>query len=39
MEKMSEISTKVGEDTNVCANYLKNLISLGIIQKETPLGR
>lgn len=27
---MSEISTKVGEDTNVCANYLKNLISLGI---------
>lgn len=36
--RMSEISTKVGEDTNVCANYLKNLINLGIIQKETPYG-
>jgi len=36
--RMSEISTKVGEDTNVCANYLKNLMNLGIIQKETPYG-
>ena len=36
--RMSEISTKVGEDTNVCSNYLKNLINLGIIQKETPYG-
>ena len=36
--RMSEISTKVGEDTNVCANYLKNLIHLGIIQKKTPYG-
>ena len=36
--KMSEISTKVGEDTSVCATYIKNLISLGIIKKETPLG-
>lgn len=36
--RMSEISTKVGEDTNVCANYLKNLMKLGIIQKETPYG-
>ena len=36
--RMSEISSKVGEDTNVCAIYLKNLISLGIIQKESPYG-
>ena len=27
-----------GEDTNVCAAYIKNLITLGIIQKETPYG-
>ena len=36
--RMSEISNKVGEDTNVCAIYLKNLVTLGIIQKETPYG-
>ena len=36
--KMSEISTKVGEDTSVCSNYIKNLISLGIVKKETPFG-
>ena len=36
--RMSEISTKVGEDTNVCSGYLKNLINLGIIKKETPYG-
>ena len=36
--KMSEISTKVGEDTSVCATYIKNLVSLGIVEKETPFG-
>ena len=36
--RMSEISSRVGEDTNVCASYIKNLISLGIVQKETPYG-
>ena len=36
--RMSEISTKVGESTAVCSGYLKNLISLGIIKKETPYG-
>ena len=36
--RMSEISSKVGEDTNVCATYLKNLITLGIVQKEMPYG-
>lgn len=34
--RMSEISTKVGEDTSVCATYLKNLMALGLIQKEIP---
>lgn len=36
--KMSEISTKAGESTTVCSGYLKNLIDLGIIKKETPYG-
>ena len=36
--RMAEISTKVGEDTSVCATYLKNLIALGLVQKETPYG-
>lgn len=36
--KMSQISGKVGESTNVCSAYIKNLINLGIIKKETPYG-
>ena len=36
--RMSEISGKVGEETNVCSTYIKNLMSLGIVQKETPYG-
>ena len=36
--RMSEISAKIGENTSVCSNYLKNLISLGIIKKEIPYG-
>lgn len=36
--RMSDISDKVGENTNVCAAYLKNLISLGIVLKELPYG-
>ena len=36
--RMSEISSKIGEETNVCTVYLKNLMSLGIVQKETPYG-
>lgn len=35
--KLSEISSKVGEETSACSAYLKNLISLGIIKKETPM--
>lgn len=36
--KMSEISKRVGEETSVCTAYIRNLIDLGIIRKETPLG-
>ena len=36
--KMNEIASKVGEDSSVCAIYLKNLITLGIVKKETPFG-
>lgn len=36
--RLSEISSKVGEESNVCAGYLKNLLSLGIICRETPYG-
>ena len=36
--KMSEISGKIDEDTSVCATYIKNLISLGIVEKEMPYG-
>ena len=36
--KMSEISSKIEEDTSVCSIYIKNLITLGIVKKETPYG-
>ena len=36
--KISEISNKVDEETSVCSSYIKNLLSLGIIKKETPYG-
>ena len=36
--KMNEISNKVGEDTSVCSIYIKNLITLGIVKKESPYG-
>ena len=36
--RMSEICSKVGEETNTVSVYMKNLITLGIIQKETPYG-
>lgn len=36
--RMSEISGKVGEDTNVCSTYIKNLMNLGIVQREIPYG-
>lgn len=36
--RMSEIAGKVGENTNICSAYLKNLIALGIVRKEIPYG-
>lgn len=36
--KMNEISNKIAEDTSVCATYIKNLIALGIVKKESPYG-
>ncbi len=36
--RMAEISAKVGEDTSVCAAYLKNLAALGLVRKEMPYG-
>lgn len=35
--KMSEISTKCQITSDVCAKYLKVLIDLGIVKKETPV--
>lgn len=36
--KLNQISTKVGESTDKCAKYVNNLIELGILKKEIPLG-
>ena len=36
--KLSEIATKVGEETSACAICLKKLTSLGLVRKETPFG-
>ena len=36
--RMSEIAGKVGEDTNVCSTYLKSLINLGLVRKESHYG-
>lgn len=36
--RMSEISTKVGEETSRISAYMKNLIGLGIVKKECPYG-
>lgn len=36
--KLSEISSKTGEESGACSIYIKNLISLGIVKKEIPIG-
>ncbi len=36
--RMNEISNKIDEDTSVCSAYIKNLIALGIVRKESPYG-
>ncbi len=34
--KLNEIATKVGESTDKCAKYLRTLLELRILKKETP---
>lgn len=36
--RMAEIASKVGEDTSICSAYLKNLIALRLVRRETPYG-
>lgn len=36
--KINEISTKTGEPSDKCAKYIKTLLELRIITKETPVG-
>ena len=35
--KLSEIASAVGIETGLCSKYMANLISLGIIKRETPV--
>lgn len=36
--KLNEIATKTGEPTEKCAKYIKTLLELKILSKETPIG-
>lgn len=36
--KINEISNKVGANTSICATYIRNLIMLDIVKKESPYG-
>ena len=36
--KLNEIANRISEETSVCAVYIKNLINLGLVKKETPYG-
>lgn len=35
--RLNEIVTKIGETSGTCTNYVKTLIDLGIVKKETPV--
>ena len=35
--RLNEIATKTGLDTAICSKYLRTLISLGIVKKESPM--
>ncbi len=35
--RLNEIGTKVGLESGICAKYLKVLLELGILKKETPI--
>lgn len=34
---LNEIVTKIGETSGTCTNYIKTLIDLGIVKRETPI--
>lgn len=34
---LNEIVTKIGETSGTCTNYIKTLIDLGIVKKDTPI--
>jgi len=34
---LNEIVTKIGETSGICTNYIKTLIDLGIVKRETPI--
>ena len=36
--RMSEISSALGIESGMCSTYMKSLIELGFVQKETPVG-
>ncbi len=36
--RLNDIVTKIGETSGTCTNYIKTLIDLGIVKKETPIG-
>ena len=36
--RMSEISSTLGIESGMCSTYMKSLIELGFVQKETPVG-
>lgn len=36
--RLNEIAAKVGEANGSCVSYIRNLMALGIIKKETPYG-
>lgn len=35
--KMAEIHTRIQEETSVCTAYLKSMLAMGIVKKETPV--
>lgn len=35
--RLNEIATRVGLESNICTKYLKVLLELGILKKETPI--
>ncbi len=35
--RLNEITTKVGETSGTCTNYIQTLMEIGIVKKETPI--